>query len=628
MTEDSVSIRHLIVPQDDSIIDYNYTYEAIIAHDEFRVLRLHPGAWEDELSCTLQVVSFAKKPSYRAISYTWGNAQDTRPVRVHDAFIQIPANLELALQHLRDTETSTTLWADSLCINQQDLKEKAQQVNLMGRIYRECTLVYIWLGAPCAGSESMWRHLLFPCFPKAERGDPFILARHFAEDKHFHDLACFRHTSKGSERKIYAATAAFETQWNSFVETLQSSWWSRVWCVQEALLPPDATTIFGHWRIPSQTLQMAALNHRKHIRTCCAIEAVQMPERYFFVFDTLVLDSIELSRYGVQSTRSEASGIERGLDWHLRSNRHKGCKDPRDRVFGVLGLVDQTRYAEVGPDYSLEVAQVYITAMTAIITESGPDLQCLTGSGFGNQEDFNQLPSWVRNLEAKIDSISVVYERVRLQTYQLYAAMGEFDTNIVQVKSYKQLHVRGVRFDGIQEMGQPITKRDWRHVISRLRDWHLIAGIKPTNNVDHLKNDSRQTAFWTTLMADVIQDSEYKWHRLSAHDIENIMEWIASATSAWGSWRKPAYGERFIEPLLAAVYGRSFFRTVNGKFGLCFPTSCVRDEVWVLAGARVPVILRPHQGCHILIGEAYVHGAMDGEVMTLGDAYEQTVVLI
>jgi hypothetical protein len=43
------------------------------------------------------------------------------------------------------------------------------------------------------------------------------------------------------------------------------------------------------------------------------------------------------------------------------------------------------------------------------------------------------------------------------------------------------------------------------------------------------------------------------------------------------------------------------------------------DRVVVLFGAELPLVLRQDdEGYYQVIGEAYVHGAMDGEVMTMG----------
>jgi hypothetical protein len=39
------------------------------------------------------------------------------------------------------------------------------------------------------------------------------------------------------------------------------------------------------------------------------------------------------------------------------------------------------------------------------------------------------------------------------------------------------------------------------------------------------------------------------------------------------------------------------------------------DVICVLLGGSVPYILRPIDDSYILIGEAYVHGIMDGEVL-------------
>lgn len=67
-----------------------------------------------------------------------------------------------------------------------------------------------------------------------------------------------------------------------------------------------------------------------------------------------------------------------------------------------------------------------------------------------------------------------------------------------------------------------------------------------------------------------------------------------------------------------ACEGRKLFLTESGLFGLG-PKSVGRDaqcqdEIWILAGARVPLILRQEKGGQYrILGEAYVHGEMYGE---------------
>jgi hypothetical protein len=58
------------------------------------------------------------------------------------------------LWRLRLDETKPRLLgADAVCINQQDNDEKALQVPLMSRIYRQAQQVIVWLGDDETDSE-------------------------------------------------------------------------------------------------------------------------------------------------------------------------------------------------------------------------------------------------------------------------------------------------------------------------------------------------------------------------------------------------------------------------------------------------------------------------------------------
>jgi hypothetical protein len=61
---------------------------------------------------------------------------------------------------------------------------------------------------------------------------------------------------------------------------------------------------------------------------------------------------------------------------------------------------------------------------------------------------------------------------------------------------------------------------------------------------------------------------------------------------------------------------RDLFITNQGHLGVGLTSLEVGDEVWVLVGVRVPLILRPvGEGQYRLVGEAYVHGIMHGEAI-------------
>lgn len=62
---------------------------------------------------------------------------------------------------------------------------------------------------------------------------------------------------------------------------------------------------------------------------------------------------------------------------------------------------------------------------------------------------------------------------------------------------------------------------------------------------------------------------------------------------------------------------RILYKTSAGGLGIGPQALQVLDEVWILTGATVPFILRPREDeTYQLIGEAYLHGLMHGELIS------------
>ncbi|KAF1816859.1 HET-domain-containing protein, partial [Eremomyces bilateralis CBS 781.70] len=115
--------------------------------EHLRVLKLEPGRGDDPLLCHLEVLSVKDAwRKYEAISYVWGNPDDTRYIVLDGHELPITTSLYDALKHFRNPETDVTLWADSVCIQQSNPPEKGRQVQLMGKIYEGAARVRVWLG--------------------------------------------------------------------------------------------------------------------------------------------------------------------------------------------------------------------------------------------------------------------------------------------------------------------------------------------------------------------------------------------------------------------------------------------------------------------------------------------------
>ncbi|KAM0541268.1 hypothetical protein ACHAPJ_013313 [Fusarium lateritium] len=122
-----------------------------------------------------------------------------------------------------------------------------------------------------------------------------------------------------------------------------------------------------------------------------------------------------------------------------------------------------------------------------------------------------------------------------------------------------------------------------------------------------------QEASWRTAMCDVDQDT-YKfdgyYSRLRANDeVEKIVDELLTAEDHGkiGSYRKRG------------------FSTDTGKIGIGNRDIRVGDSICILGGGNMPFILRQvegHAAVYQYIGQAYVHGIMDGEMMDEGQDME------
>lgn len=130
-----------------------------------RLLHLGPGEFSDPIHVELRNAHIPigdktdryalAEPSiwvyYEALSYAWGSTSNQKPILVDDAAgdantILVTENLELALRHLRRRAESRTLWIDAVCIDQNNIEERNQQVSMMGNVYARASQVLVWLG--------------------------------------------------------------------------------------------------------------------------------------------------------------------------------------------------------------------------------------------------------------------------------------------------------------------------------------------------------------------------------------------------------------------------------------------------------------------------------------------------
>lgn len=90
---------------------------------------------------------------YEALSYVWGSPNKSASASINGWDLRVTANLHSTLLRLRDRFFERILWADSICINQEDEKEKESQIQFMTKIYRPADRVIVYLGETASDSD-------------------------------------------------------------------------------------------------------------------------------------------------------------------------------------------------------------------------------------------------------------------------------------------------------------------------------------------------------------------------------------------------------------------------------------------------------------------------------------------
>ncbi|KAM7196642.1 HET domain containing protein [Rhypophila sp. PSN 637] len=581
-----------------------------------RLLTLLPGGPEDDIHCRMAAVRLDQGTTYEALSYAWGCPRRSHTIYINDRSFDVTESLHKALRYLRRSDEQICLWVDAVCINQSDLVERSHQVSLMGDIFRACTRVFVWLGVPI---EVVERRASVGSAQESETTscgatsvtNPFALVHHFAQDKHIYQLPCFAPSQMAAGVPVFVETPEFLSLWEFFIAAITEPWWSRLWCVQEVMLAPDAVMVYGRWRLPWSLVETCSKNHRRHRDGCCARYASQLPQRYrMFQQDDLI------ERRPVSDL---LHGYSLDLDRILRLFSHKSCQDPRDKVYGLLGLLDRDAYPTILPNYTKSVREVYMDATRAIIGKSPGDLKFLTGFGFGSDTTNTfQLPSWVRNLALPLDSSMAWCEKHRLDMYPLYHACGNLRNDGLRIHG-EELHLCGISVGTVAKVGQVQPNHaDSFEFWTVIRTWLSMAGLSWPAGREEL-GLARQQSFWRLMIGDVVWLSRSEWQRATGASFTAYLDQVVEFNMKHD--KEVGLSNSILQAMLVGILGKTMCTTEEGRLLLSSPATRAGDTIWVLGGGRKPFVLREAVGVtglstgstYTLVGDCIVDGLMDGE---------------
>jgi hypothetical protein len=137
-----------------------YCYSSLsLGPDSIRLLRLMPHENEKaDIECELFEYSLKdsgkRNHLYEALSYAWGGSDKPLFIFIKEHKLPVTVNLHTALSRLRDRSLTRIIWVDAVSIDQENLKERGDQVQFMAKIYSKANRVIVWLGEMADNSDN------------------------------------------------------------------------------------------------------------------------------------------------------------------------------------------------------------------------------------------------------------------------------------------------------------------------------------------------------------------------------------------------------------------------------------------------------------------------------------------
>ncbi|KAH6674786.1 heterokaryon incompatibility protein-domain-containing protein [Halenospora varia] len=599
-----------------------FEHKAIIK--DIRLLKLHRRSLTVRITCELEDAFLSDDRQFEAISYTWGDPTPTHEILINGSPYMITANAHSALVSMTSILHSKYVWIDSICINQGSNKEKNHQILRMEEIYRRASCVVVWLG------DADDSHLAFELLQ---------------------ELAYFTQSLTLTELITKYLPETSMPKWQALNKLVRSPWFDRVWVVQEIAV---ATSVKVHYG--------AEMMNWEELQRMLFTETVMCGPAQLCAFLIPHVDKGKI-RDATEIHHARTMDI---LKHTILKNEKKSlfvclelcmsflATNPKDLVF-ALQAISEEGFSQFEPNYNKSVDEVFIEATHCVLASTQKSrISALSLAGTGFSRDMATLPSWVPQWGSgdRTTTLTNSGSRKAASIYDYQASgttLPEISTN---PHTTRLITVNGVQAGEIHALGSlppvqfaavndPVSNK---HHDGLLSSWLEDAATL----VDNRRRDpyslgggavTAVEAFWRTLLGDRLLSTEGTFrpapskygtyfhasrkrhpYKMLIHEAANLSEDdIARYADQQGALFAAAMGPH--------TYKRTFCCTRSGYMGLVPPGSRVGDVVCVLFGMQTPVVLRKIEDVeggfgeeitYELVGECYMHGMMDGEMLKEG----------
>jgi hypothetical protein len=312
---------------------------------------------------------------FAALSYVWGNPKRQKPIILNSNVVMVTENLEAALRTFAKDkmfDKSYRLWADAVCINQLDTEEQAHQVQKMGDIYGSAWAVMSWLG-------------------EADKSDNISLAFPLVRM-----MASLQGDQRNLEKLRAKRDGPSKSQYLQALNDLMAQkYWTRLWIFQEVIMGASSTFLrlgdqIVDWKTFCKGISVLYYGSNWSLKDkALRVGAKSGNEQGEPVWTTRGLHIVHFDLR--QLYEDEESGKRRmGFRRFLDLAKVGRCRDVRDKVFALAGMMDRRITKQMIRAYDYEPQKLFATVAKAFITHAD-NLEPLRQ---GNPWGPTGTPSW------------------------------------------------------------------------------------------------------------------------------------------------------------------------------------------------------------------------------------------
>ena len=588
-----------------------------------RILRVKNANYRDDIiESEIFEACLDDHPTYAALSYYWGPRRFDHQIICNGRLNSITATLHSALKRYRrdaSQEKQLWIWADALCINQDDRIELNAQLVLMHRIYSEAAVVDIDLG----DTDSSW-------YPGFDLTSKLCLISEMESDRPGQP-----DRTPEELHRLYGLPDFTHAAWKAYMHTFSSPWFSRAWTVQEVVLASKARVRFGAF-----IFDWASLYQSFWMAQRCGVNPL----------DSLSVGQGMLNVFKLEKVMNMYKRPRTALTflYTMIITRDFLVSDPRDKIVAVMGLVNEKPSKDFTPfraDYTVSVETFYHRFGVHLV-DSGLAQSLLNLAGL-HRRNLNpmDIPSWVPDWTAQGRDIAsqplAMFRPTGYQASRISAPCCHLGYDLAAPGpnvAPDVLVIMGDCLDTISGTIEPLSlyhdseSQQASDTAGRFTAWHTAAQDLITKKLSKDKSSSPYkdvaNAFARTLLVDdlytggnAIWNSTPITDPIATHDA--VLQSLLTDVESVSRMQARLVGRMdeattFQMQMLSACQHRRFAVTEKGYLALVPHCTQLGDRIALFLRAPVPFLLRPTADSITkmqLVGDTYVHGIMDGEGM-------------